>query len=93
MERYENDKHEINSLRRCHGMLQLWAHQHGVHNGTLEATLQRSADIRQAIVELLLPLCKTLLQGEHLLAIASYVADLDRLVKFYTTIGKSPGGA
>ena len=70
IERYENEKNEINSLRRCHGTLQFWAHQHGVHNGTLEATLQRSTNIRQAIIELILPLCKTLLQGEHLLAIS-----------------------
>ena len=67
IERHETGKHDSNSLRRCHGMLELWADQYGVHNGTMEATLQRSVDIRQAILELLLPLCKTLLQGERLL--------------------------
>jgi hypothetical protein len=52
---------EINSLRRCHGTLQLWAHQYGVHIGALDAKLQRSTDIRQTILELLVPLCKAIL--------------------------------
>lgn len=56
---------EMNSLRRCHGMLQLWAHQYGVHSGTLDAKLQRSTDLRQTILKLLVPLCKAILQGEH----------------------------
>lgn len=93
IERYERDKHKMNSLQRCHGTLQLWAHQYGVHDGTLEATLQRSANIRQAILELLVPLCKTLLQGEPFLAIRSYAADLNRLLEFRTTIYKSTRGS
>lgn len=60
---------QSNSLQRCHGTLQLWAHQHRVYGGNLDARLQRSASVRQTLLELLLPLFKTTLRGRHLLAI------------------------
>ncbi len=56
---------DINSLRRSYALLRLWAEGHGVTNGTLDATLDRSKDLRQTTLSVLVQLCRAISQGRQ----------------------------
>jgi hypothetical protein len=58
------------TLRQCFATLQLWEHGHGVLDGRLDGHLERSTEVRQTTIEVLLHLCGCLLDGK--IAIHAY---------------------
>ncbi|XP_014559745.1 hypothetical protein COCVIDRAFT_43954, partial [Bipolaris victoriae FI3] len=51
------------TLRQGYATLQLWEHGHGVAGGRLDDHLKRSTEVRQATIEILIHLCRHLLDG------------------------------
>lgn len=51
------------ALRRCFSLLRLWANGHGALTGDLDALLDRSKSLRQTVLAIISPLCKTLARG------------------------------
>ena len=52
------------TLRQCYSMLQLWDHGHGVTEGRLDDRLERSTEVSQATIEVLIHLLGCLLDGK-----------------------------